>query len=166
MNAEGMKITILGIGNILLGDEGFGVHFVRWFSEHYRLPEGVAAVDGGTLGYVLLDTICSCERLVVIDCLKLDDAPGSVYRFTREEMEVRLPPPTSAHEVKFADVLCKAELLGEVPEITFLCVVPVRCGEMELEMTACVRERFPAVEELLLAELAQKGVFPERLGHA
>ncbi len=160
------RITILGIGNILLGDEGFGVHFVRWFGERYLLPEGVTAVDGGTLGYGLLDTVCSCERLLVIDCLKLDDSPGSVYRFTREEMEVRLPPPTSAHEVKFADVLCKAELLGEIPEITFLCVVPERYGEMELEMTARVRERFPAMEELILAELAQEGVFPERVCHA
>ncbi len=158
-----MNIVILGIGNILLGDEGLGVHFVRWFGGRYRLPEGVTAVDGGTLGYVLLDTICSCDRLIVIDCLKLDDAPGSIYQFTREEMEIRMPPPTSAHEVKFADVLCKAELLGEDPEIAFLCVVPERCGEMELAMTETVRSRFPRLEELLLAELAMHGFFPEKI---
>jgi hydrogenase maturation protease len=161
-----MNITILGIGNILLGDEGFGVHFVRWFAERYRLPQGVTAVDGGTLGYVLLDTICSCKRLIVVDCLKLDDVPGSVYRFTREEMEFHMPPPTSAHEVKFADVICKAELLGEAPEITFLCVVPEKCGEMDLAMTDTVRARFPRLEELLLAELAQHGVVPEEVLHA
>jgi hydrogenase maturation protease len=155
-----MNVTILGIGNILLGDEGFGVHFVRWFDGRQRLPAGVTVVDGGTLGYVLLDTICSCERLIVVDCLKLTDAPGSLYRFTREELEAHLPPPTSAHEVKFADVLCKAELLGELPEMVFIGIVPERYGEMELEMTATVRARLPVVERLVLDELARWGVAP------
>lgn len=161
-----MKVTILGIGNILLGDEGFGVHFIRWFGERYRLPEGVTLMDGGTLGYALLDTICSCHRLIVIDCIKLNDAPGSLYRFTGEEMESHIPPPTSAHEVTFADVLCKAELIGEAPETVFLCLVPERYGEMDLEMTAAVRERFPAAEQLLLEELSRCHIYPEPIGHA
>jgi len=155
-----MKVTILGLGNILLGDEGFGVHFVRWFEERHRLPAGVAVVDGGTLGYVLLDTICACERLIVVDCLKLADTPGSLYRFGREELEAHLPPPTSMHEVKFAEVLCKAELMGELPEMVFIGIVPERCGEMELELTGTVRARLPEVERLVLNELARWGVTP------
>lgn len=158
-----MKVTILGIGNILLGDEGFGVHFVRWFGARHRLPEGVTLMDGGTLGYVLLDTVCSCDRLIVIDCIKLKDAPGSLYRFTKEEMETHLPPPTSAHEVTFADVLCKADLMGEAPEITFLGIVPERYGEMDLEMTETVKKRFPLVERLLMEELSRCHIFPERI---
>ena len=63
-------VTILGIGNILLTDEGFGVHFVRWFSKRYREREGVRIIDGGTLGYALLDIICSCDHLIVVDVLK------------------------------------------------------------------------------------------------
>jgi len=154
-------VTILGLGNILLGDDGFGVHFVRWFSERHRLPPAVDVVEGGTMGYVLLDTVCGCETLIVIYCLKTADEPGSLYRFTRSEIEDRLPPPTSAHEVKFADVLCKAELLGECPEIVFLCIVPGQYKEMDLEMTPAVRERFPEMGKLLLKELAARGFAPE-----
>ena len=95
------------------------------------------------MGYALLDTICSCDTLIVIDCLRTDDAPGSLYRFSHSEMEAHLPPPTSAHEVKFADVLCKAEMMGECPELIFLCIVPERYGEMDLEMTPTVTERVP-----------------------
>jgi len=158
---EKNTLTILGLGNILLGDEGFGVHFVRWFAERYRLPIGVEIVDGGTMGYMLLDIVCRCQALIVIDCLKIDDSPGSLYRFTRAQLEERLPPPTSAHEVKFADVLCKAEMLGECPDLIFLCIAPERYKEMELEMTAAVRSRFPAMEALLMEELAKRGIKPE-----
>ena len=164
--AKDFHLTILGLGNILLGDEGFGVHFVRWFEGRHRLPEGVKLLDGGTLGYVLLDKVCGCNHLIVIDAIKLADAPGSLYRFTQEEMELHMPPPTSAHEVKFADVLCKAEMMGDLPEVVFLCAVPERYGEMDLEMTETLKNRFPEVERLLLAELARLGVAPEALSRA
>jgi len=161
-----MKVTILGLGNILLGDEGFGVHFIRWLGERYRVPDCVELMDGGTLGYVLLDIVCSCDHLIVVDCIKIDDEPGSLYRFTREEMEIHMPPPTSAHEVEFSDVLFKAELMGEAPEITFLCVVPERYGDLELEMTATVKERFPDVARLLAEELFRRRIVLEPRDHA
>ena len=164
MTTEKKLITILGLGNILLQDEGFGVHFVRWFSERYRLPENVLAVDGGTLGYILLDTLCGCEHLIVIDVIKLKDHPGSLYRFTQNEMEIHMPPPTSAHEVKFADVICKAELMGELPDMAFLCIVPEKYGDMGTEMTPALQGKIPEMEKLLLKELAAHGIIPERIG--
>ena len=95
--SERNRVTVLGIGNILMGDEGFGVHFVRWFANRYRETYGVKIIDGGTLGYALLDIICSCDHLIVVDVLKVQDAPGSMYRFNKEEMKLHLPPPTTAH---------------------------------------------------------------------
>jgi hydrogenase maturation protease len=160
---EGKPIVILGLGNILMGDEGFGVHFVRWFAGRRRQPAGLEIIDGGTLGYMLLETICRAGHLIVVDCIRLDDSPGSLYRFSRSEMEAHLPPPTSAHEVKFADVLCKAEMTGECPEMTFLCAVPERIGDMDLELSPAVRATFPELEKILLAELAAHRLFPEAI---
>ena len=160
------NITILGIGNILLGDEGFGVHFVRRLENTYQFPESVNIVEGGTLGYGLLDTICSCDHLIVIDVIKAKDKPGSIYRFTKEVMEAELPPPTSAHEVSFRDVLCKAELIEECPHVIFLCIVPLHYGDMNLEMTSLMQEKFPPMEEFLLKELAFYGVYPLRMMNA
>ncbi|MGO9138972.1 MAG: HyaD/HybD family hydrogenase maturation endopeptidase [Syntrophales bacterium] len=160
------RITILGLGNVLLQDEGFGVHFVRWFENNYRVPENVKIVEGGTLGYGLLDTVCSCDRLLVIDVIKVDEEPGSIYRFTKEEVDAQMLEPTSAHEVSFHDVLCKAELIDELPECIFLCIVPYKYKDMGLEMTPSIRKKFSAVEKFLLRELSLYGVKPLKLNHA
>lgn len=159
LSAERKYLTVLGLGNILLGDEGFGVQFIRWFTgRHHAVPDNVLLMDGGTLGYALLDAICSCDHLIVIDVLKLADTPGSVYRFTREEIEDHLPPPTSVHEVKFADVMCKADMLGEMPDTVFLCIIPEQYQEMDLHLTPALQDKFPAVEQALLKEMARLGI--------
>jgi len=160
------KVTILGVGNILLADEGFGVHFIRWFSERYKPSDSVSVIDGGTLGYALIDIICSCDHLIVIDVLKAKDTPGSIYRFNTEEMQAHMPPPTTAHEVTFFDVLFKVELMEELPETIFLCIVPKDYGEMNLEMTPIMREKFPVMEKLLLEELSKLNVTLERIENA
>lgn len=159
-------LTILGIGNILLQDEGFGVHFVRWLSERYHDGDELRIVDGGTLGYTLLDIVSGCRNLIVIDVLKVDDAPGSLYRFSKQQMEIHLPPPTTAHEVTFSDLLFKVELMDESPEVIFLCIVPEKYGDMNMEMTPLMREKFPAMERLLLDELSRLNVQLEKITHA
>jgi hydrogenase maturation protease len=158
------NITILGLGNILQGDEGFGVHFVRWFEGRHRFDDSVRIVDGGVLGYLLLDTVTDARNLIVVDVIKTDDEPGSVYRFDKKQLEDRLPPPTSAHEVEFLDVLIKAELIGRLPHTSFIVVVPERIDDMIMEMTPRMTERFPDVEALVLEELSALGCRP--LGEA
>ena len=160
------RVTILGVGNILLADEGFGVHFVRWLSQQYKPTESVSIIDGGTLGYALIDIICSCDNLIVIDVLKAKDIPGSIYRFNTEEMQAHMPPPTTAHEVTFFDVLFKVELMDELPQTLFLCIIPQDYGDMNVEMTPVIQEKFPMMEKLLLAELSRLNVALERINNA
>jgi hydrogenase maturation protease len=156
------NITILGLGNILVGDDGFGVHFITWFSERYHLPENVSLVDGGTAGLGLLNAVTGADFLIVIDAIKANDAPGSIYRFTKEDMTDYLPPPTSAHEVEFLDVLAMADLLGQCPPVVFLTVVPEKYDTMELKISDLMMKRFADMERLLLEELTGLSVKPER----
>lgn len=158
---EKKYLTVLGLGNILLTDEGFGVHFIRMIEKKFRFPENTALIDGGTLGYGLLDIIAGTRNLIVIDIIKSDDTPGTIYRFNKAEMELHMPEPTSAHEVEFFDVLNQADLIGDSPETVFLCIVPYDYGDMNLEMTEKIREHFPKMEELLLNELEKLGISPE-----
>ena len=153
--ADTKQITVLGLGNILLKDEGFGVHFIKWFLERHDFKDSVRILDGGTLGYRLLDIVTSSSYLIAVDVIKLDEEPGAMYRFTQEEMMLRMPDPTTAHEVEFPDVLSMADLMGELPEVIFLCIIPESYGTMELEMTPKMTEAFPAMETLLLQELAK-----------
>lgn len=166
MTEKKEKVTILGVGNILLRDEGFGVHFIRWFSQRYKPEESVSIIDGGTLGYALIDIICSCDHLIVIDVLKAKDMPGSIYRFNTKEMQAHMPPPTTAHEVTFFDVLFKVELMDELPETLFLCIVPQEYGDMNMEMTPVMRDKFPVMEKFLLKELSKLNVTLERANYA
>jgi hydrogenase maturation protease len=159
-------ITILGIGNILMGDEGFGIHFTRWFSRRYRATDDVHIIDGGTLGYALLGIICSCDHLIIVDVLKVDDAPGSIYRFNKGEMDSHLPPPTTAHEVTFPDVLFKSELMDEAPETIFLCIVPQNYKDLRMEMTPFLYDKFIDMEKFLLIELEKLNIKLERLPDA
>jgi hydrogenase maturation protease len=163
---ENNCVTILGVGNILLADEGFGVHFIRWFSERYKPSDSIRMIDGGTLGYALIDIICNCDNLIVIDVLKAKDTPGSIYRFNTGEMQAHMPPPTTAHEVTFFDVLFKVELMDELPQTLFLCIVPQDYGEMNLEMTAIMQEKFPVMEKFLLTELSKLNMTLERIENA
>jgi hydrogenase maturation protease len=154
MMNENKYITILGLGNILLRDEGFGVHFTNWFSEKYDLGEDVRILDGGVLGYRLLDTVTSSSELIVIDVIKIDEEPGAIYRFTQEELKLKMPDPTSAHEVEFPHVLSMADMIDECPEVVFLCIIPEAYGgDMDLEMTPTMKAAFPKMEKLLLKEL-------------
>jgi len=153
-------ITILGLGNILMKDDGFGVHFLRWFENRWIFPDAVRIIEGGVMAYTLLEPVCSCRHLIVIDVLKTNDEPGSVYRFTLAEIEPKLPPPTSAHEVQFLDVLFKAELLEESPDVVFLFIVPVDFRDMNLEMSPLLRKQFPVMEKFLIQELDRHGIRP------
>jgi len=153
------KLVILGLGNLLLRDEGFGVHFVRHFQKKYRLPENMAIIDGGTLGYALMDTICQTEHLLVVDTVKADDKPGSVYRFSPEAIPTCLDYATSAHEVEFLDVLVKAELLGEAPQTTIIAVLPEDTSDMGMELSQTMQDALPRVEDLVRKEVERFGEF-------
>ncbi|MGA1825200.1 MAG: HyaD/HybD family hydrogenase maturation endopeptidase [bacterium] len=151
-------LTILGLGNILFKDEGFGVHFVRTFQEKYKLPDNALIVDGGTLGYMLMDTICQTEHLVVIDTVKADDLPGSVYRFHPDAIPTHLSYNVSAHEVEFMDLLLKADMMGEAPETTFITVVPEDIVGKGMNMTETMNKCLPKIEKLVLEEMKRLSV--------
>jgi len=156
--AKKYTVTILGLGNLLFKDEGFGVHFVREFQGKYRLPENVAVIDGGTLGYMLMDEICQTEHLVVVDTVRADDEPGSIYRFSPEAIPLQVHYNVSAHEVEFLDVLSKAEMLGEAPETVIIAVVPEDIAGTGIELTPSVRACLPKVEALVKEELHRIGI--------
>ena len=160
MSATGKKyrLTIMGLGNILFRDEGFGVHFVRRFQKKYRLPDDVLIMDGGTLGYMLMDDICQTEHLLVVDTVKADDTPGSVYRFHPGAIPTCLHYNVSAHGVEFLDVLFKAEMIGEAPETIIIAVIPEDILGTGMELTPTLESCIPKVESLVEEELEKMGI--------
>src|SRR5512147_954276 len=119
------RTVIIGVGNLLLKDEGVGVHAVRELRQK-ALPAGVEVLDGGVAGIGLLDFFPGAQKLVLIDAADMNLAPGTVVRFTPEEIR-SLPggPKFSAHDVGLLEVLELASALGQSPpEVVVIGVQP------------------------------------------
>ncbi len=106
---------VLGIGNILLSDEGAGVHVVTYLKRHHCVP-GVSYLDGGTLSFSLAAAIGSVSEWVVLDAAQLGLAPGEVRSFVGEDMDRFLGTnKRSVHEVGLVDLMDIARLTDSLP---------------------------------------------------
>jgi hydrogenase maturation protease len=146
------KIIVLGVGNILLSDEGIGVHVANELMK-MDLPPEVSVVEGGTDGFRLLNVITEADRLIVIDSVKGGAEPGSIYRF--DINEVRNCPPgftTSLHQIGILEVINLSELVGKKPHTTVIGVEP-KSLEMSLELSPEIKAKIPRIIELVIDEL-------------
>ena len=148
-------ILILGIGNILLKDEGVGVHTVKKMMEMDLSPE-IELMDGGTMGLNLLFYIEDRKKVIVIDTVATGDHPGTIFRFTDESLLIDKPRLRTAHGVDFTDVILTAKMLGTKPdEIVFIGIEPESMEE-GLEMTPTIEKRVPTLIKMVMRELEGK----------
>lgn len=135
------KIIVLGIGNILMQDEGFGVRVVEELTRRYTFPDSVQVLDGGTLGMELLGFIKGADRLLIIDAVNGGEAPGTFYRFANEEVKAYFKHKVSMHELGIQDVLSALELLEQpVKDVVVLGVQPAVI-DVGLELSQIVQSR-------------------------
>lgn len=145
-------ILILGIGNLILKDEGFGVHVVRRMAD-MPLPPDVEVMDGGTMGLDLLYHIEGRKKVIAIDVVKADSPPGTLYRFTDSDIENHKGMLRSAHEIDFSYVLKTAEHLGNKPdEVVFIGVTPQDI-DVAIGLSPVLEEKISQVIELVMKEI-------------
>jgi len=145
-------ILVLGLGNILLSDEGVGVRVVEALQQ-VTLPDDVEALDGGTASMALLDTLRDRDRVIVIDAVKGNHHPGTIYRFTPEDISFQREIATSLHQLDLLDALAQLEFLGRAPRDVVLYGIEPKDIGLSLELTPEVRAAIPRVIELVLSEL-------------
>lgn len=132
------KITVLGVGNILMQDEGFGVRVIEQLLQSYQFPDNVQVLDGGTLGMELLRFLVGTDKLILVDAVSGDLPPGSLYQFNHDEVKSYFKEKVSMHELGIQDVLAVMEVLEKpVQEIKILGVQPLTV-DIGLEMTTIV----------------------------
>ena len=161
---DGRSFLILGVGNILLGDEGLGVRAVEYISRRYVLPPEVTAVDGGTGALKLLSLLKNYTHVIIIDAVSSRSAPGTIYRIPAEDLPGAPRPLTTAHDIGITDLLAMARLEGMEAEVVVFGMEPahIRPG---LELSAGVASKLPRVAELVAGELKALGVeLKERSG--
>jgi len=146
------KTVVLGLGNVLLTDEGIGVHVINKMMEMGFPPE-VELVEGGVDGLRLMGVVMDIDRLVVIDAVKGGGSPGSIYRFGPEDLINNTDTSKmSVHQIGILEVIRLSGLVGKVPETTIIGVEP-KSVEMGMELTPEIQSKVPRIIELVLDEL-------------
>ena len=154
-----MKQTlVLGLGNILLSDEGVGVRAAEYLLAGYDFPEEVQVLDGGTLGLDLLPFVEDANRLLVLDALEIDAEPGTIARLEGDEVPAYLGVKVSPHQIGLADLLVAARLRGSVPQTLVLWGVQPGLIAVGLELSPPVAAQVKVLAERALAELKQWGI--------
>ena len=147
--AQTEMILVLGIGNLLWADEGFGVRAVEEFSRRYLCEERVTIMDGGTQGLYLLPHVQEASRLVVFDAIDYGLEPGTMKIITDDEVPAYMgAKQMSLHQTGFQDVLAAAKLTGQYPDkLVLIGVQPVELKDYGGSLREAVRAQIdPAVE--------------------
>jgi len=162
-NSVANRILVLGIGNILWGDEGFGVRAVEEFHRRYAVPDNVTVLDGGTQGLYLVNYLEEADCVIVFDAVDYGLAPGTL-KVVRDAEVPRFTgaKKMSLHQTGFQEVISAADLLGRCPQHLAL----IGCQPLDLEawggpLTGPVREQIEPAIELACEILGQWGSPPK-----
>jgi hydrogenase maturation protease len=156
------QTLVLGVGNILLQDEGVGVRVVEQLREGCVLPEEIQVLDGGTMGLDLLYYLEGVERLLVIDAVDAGQPPGTILRLTGDEIPALLGRKLSPHQIGLADLLSVAELRDLTPGQVILIGVQPASLETGLDLSPTIRARLPAIVEMVIKEVRNWGYITNR----
>jgi hydrogenase maturation protease len=147
------KTLVLGVGNLLLSDDGVGIHTIQRLQEAHTLPEEVQVVDGGTCGLDLLQFLEGIERLIIIDAAQMGKPPGTVVRMEGEQVPAFLSLKTSPHEIGLPELLFAAKLTDIYPQDVVVFGVQPESLETSLGLTPAVEARVDELVELVSAEV-------------
>ena len=152
------KILVIGLGNILLGDEGVGVHAVEALKRKYDFPEEVRLLDGGTLGLDLLHLIEGMDGVLFIDAVNLKESPGTIAVIEGEAIPSLLEPKLSLHHVGLSDLLFASSFLGTRPAEIALVGIQPETLEIGLELSKTVMDRFEQLLQAIVEKLREWGL--------
>ena len=141
------KTLILGLGNVLLQDEGLGVHALREL-EKLDWPNNIELLDGGTGGFVLLSLFNEYEQFIIIDATLSNDPPGTI-KLIKPKFAKDFPRSLSTHDLGLKDLIESAQLLGKMPDI-FLIIVNINPKqEMSIELTDNTKDTIPEIIKMV-----------------
>jgi len=152
------KTLVLGIGNILLRDDGVGVWVAEKLRRQFRFPESVTIIEGGTLGLDLLPQLDGVERLLIVDAVRHGGAPGELVRLEGREVPAVLGHKLSPHQVGVQDLLAAAQLMGLEFSNLVLWGIEPESLDPGTGFSSRVGESLPRLVTNVIEELARWGL--------
>ena len=153
------SVVVIGLGNILMEDEGIGVHAVNHLEQHYRFTPEIEIVDGGTSGLDLLPFFGPDKAILLIDAVNFDMDPGTVGVLEDDAILAQLDPKVSLHHLGLSDLISISELTDrKAQKLTLLGIQPESMDNLDLEMTDTVNGVFDKVIGNSLRILKEWGI--------
>ena len=153
-----MSTLVLGLGNVICGDDGAGVVALLMLLRQWALPPEVLAIDGGTLGLSLLPLLQDADRILLIDAILADGPPGTLVRLTGAEVPAAVATRLSPHQVGVADLLDALRLGGANDDALVLHGVVPESIELSMDRTPAVAAALPALAQRVSDELLGWGL--------
>jgi len=154
-----MQVVVFGAGNLLLSDEGLGVHLVKQMNEKYLPSEDVEFYDGGTMGILATHKLEETSHVIIVDSLEAKGEPGELRIYKKDDIMLnKIPAKMSPHQIGLQEVLTLSELRGKAPEtITFYGVIPASL-ESDVELSDSVAIRLNEIDDMIVSELKELGI--------
>jgi hydrogenase maturation protease len=147
------KILIAGIGNLLLSDEGVGVHVIRELFKK-DLPEGVELADIGTASFELVRWMDGKDKVVIVDAIISDEPPGTIYKLTPDDLKSgKRKLLTSLHQFGVVEALESAAQMGNKPEVVIFGITPKDYHTPQTELTPELKGSIQKIVETILKEI-------------
>lgn len=152
------NILVIGMGNVLMQDEGIGVRAVEELESRYIIPDGVTVLDGGTAGMELFEPMRNCDQLIVADGVNTGDPFGTIVRIANDDIPAFFQTKISNHQLGLSDLLALLELKSEAPEhVAIIGMVP-HSLENKLGLSPEATLGLDKMVSLLIKELANLGI--------
>jgi len=152
-----VRLLILGLGNVLCGDDGLGAVAIARLTERYEIPDGMSVLDGGTLGLSLLPYVEDAEKAILVDAINAEAPPGSFVRLDGDDVGPAVAGRLSVHQVGVADLLDAARWRGRVPEEIILLGLVPETLEVGVTLSARVEDGLPGLVNRVVQEASRLG---------
>ncbi|TEB12845.1 Hydrogenase 2 maturation protease [Pelotomaculum sp. FP] len=146
------KIFVIGVGNLLLGDEGIGIHLIQAMKKE-RLPRYVELVDGGTAGIDLLYWLEEADYAIIVDCVEAGAEPGAIFRVPGDELLIKSKGQLiSLHDINLSEVLLLATKMNKLPPTIIFGIQPEAIG-YQTELSPTLQNTLPRLMQLIKKEI-------------
>jgi hydrogenase maturation protease len=158
-----VKIAVLGIGNLLLSDDGVGVHVIKKLQEEYEFPDSVELIDGGTKGLDLLPLFEGKDKILIVDAANFRKEPGTIDTVEGDKIPAFLSSKLSVHQIGLPDTLFAAKLMDITPAEMSLIGIQPKSMETGIELSEDIRDKMEPLIKKVLEKLNEWGVetFPK-----
>ena len=151
------EAVIIGVGNILLKDEGVGIYAAKYIDENFLFSPSIDIIDGGTIGYRLINYLQGYDKVFILDTISADDEPGSIYSMPSEALMGMGHYRRTAHEVEVVEMLEICSLTETMAEVNIIGIVPEDIKNVGIDLTDKLKNHFDAFVGAAINELKKAG---------